>query len=339
MSQYTDEIKDQAKEVWTVMNREAANRGMALQKVKPYGDGRVIISTVGAFISALNAERDWDLNETKKRLIREFLKATHNVVVQVKVEQYKYRIFVRKEWNDAMVFAMPVGDKPSRTSTRLTPHDLGEDREPGEVSYRCVDCSATFETFPSLRGHRSVHSRSPLSNLSDDQVRVLRAIAKIDDATYSLGVTREIASLVELKNRQVTEHISRLKKRGLVETEGRERRHTSVRLTAKGKKLLKLAEKNRPHLAVTEAPASEPVPESPKLEVVKPVDEASVAPSSDTLDEYLLQIIYDLLRERRKKSVAERKLQQIRTYILEVGSGQIWPFQALGLIEELLRDG
>ena len=82
-------IEKRAHAVWEVMQREAANHGLALVKNKHFGDGRVLVATIGAFIKALNTERNWGLTDADVDAVRRYLKTTGNVVTLAKVEQYQ----------------------------------------------------------------------------------------------------------------------------------------------------------------------------------------------------------------------------------------------------------
>ena len=154
-----EKIEKGAYYTWEVMHREAKKRGMALTRHRHIAhgniDGRIIISTIGAFIKMLNNERGWDLTENEVDLVRRYLKETGNVWTLSKVEQYKYRIFIAEEWEERVI----KKSIPEKKKDKMTAQDLGEDRQPSEVTYKCVKCDppTTWGSQSALYGHSAVH--------------------------------------------------------------------------------------------------------------------------------------------------------------------------------------
>jgi DNA-binding MarR family transcriptional regulator len=243
-------IIKRAHAVWEVMQREAANRGLALTKDKRLGDGRVLVATIGAFIKALSKERNWNLSDAEVDAVRRYLKATGNVVVLNKVEQYRFRIFVRETWsNEALVTERDnrrVGPTPE---DKVTPAEAGETREPGKVVYRCADCGAEFATGQGLGGHRGALHPTPEAAevrkaaaadrdepLGDAQVEVMQALAGAGGRVASnIGATSEVvASKAGLDRKTVTRTMGSLERRGLVTRKVRGKRTYAVELTDLG---------------------------------------------------------------------------------------------------------
>lgn len=201
---YSDMVERASKEVWEVMHSEATKRGMALTRERNYGDGRVIVGTIGSFVKMLNKERGWGLTESEIDLVRRYLKATGNVVVLSKIEQYRFRIFIREQWS---AVAEPVkepseGDAISKRAARLTPEEAGETMDPKPVIYKC-HCGETFVNQYALNGHKASHAskkkksrakalaQGPL--IGEKSVKVLRALHELGgDVTDESGFAARI---------------------------------------------------------------------------------------------------------------------------------------------------
>lgn len=248
MNQYEKKIVNAARSVWEVMQREAKNRGFALTKEKPYGDGRVIINTVGAFIKGLNKERDWGLNENDVRLVRRYLKDTGNVVVLNKVEQYRFRIFIREEWNEELLIVEPrKTDRDYSREERLRPEEVGEDREPEPVKYICGECKAEFDSYHALNGHKASHS--PISRkkrgedndlfvpITEGQAKVLLFLASQNGSLVADDglVAVYIADGIGESTRYVTGTLGYVEDRGFITRVKRHPKRThEVHLTEEG---------------------------------------------------------------------------------------------------------
>jgi DNA-binding MarR family transcriptional regulator len=217
---YDEQVIKFAHDVWEVMHREAKNRGFALQRNKTFGDGRVIINTVGAFIKGLGGERGWDLNQTQVDLIRRYLRASGNVVVLEKMEQYKFKIFIRETWHDGIVVTVPVEHKKTRED-RLTPEEAGETRPPAPVTVRKAEAKTAGRDEDLI---------------SEPQAKVLLHLhhsggTVTDDSGF---VSKVIAAQTGLPRKTVTSTMGSLQKRGLVKRQGPQKRTKKLTLTTRG---------------------------------------------------------------------------------------------------------
>lgn len=258
MSKYDDKIMKAAKQVWAVMQGEAFNRGMAITKDRNYGDGRVIINTVGAFIKGLNKERGWGLDENQIDLTRRYLKATGNVVVLNKLEQYQFRIFIRETWHEGLLVTEPVTKENPSRADKISPHDAGEDREPAPVEYRCSQCGKSFASQQAVNGHMVVHKDEPKpvtedpephrgGNLVDEEEYVVSEHqAAILTALNGMGgrISHEhgrVSSVIQQATgltMHSTSNTSRsLYERGYIDREVRGKRTYRMWLTKKGKQV------------------------------------------------------------------------------------------------------
>lgn len=243
----SERLAEQSKAVWEVMRREAERKHFARQRVKEYGDGRVIIATIGGFISALDKEREWNLEKAEKDLLRRYLKATGNVVALNKVEQYQWRIFVREEWNDAEVIPFTVvgGDDKGRgkAEQQLTPEEAGEDREPAPVrtKWQCKDCGGEFENQQSYASHvRHSHSFDLASPLSEQQAGFLCALHAAGEVHDESGhATRLLYKFDDRLEGKLSGTMRSLVDQGLVERETRHPKRTNtLRLTERGREVV-----------------------------------------------------------------------------------------------------
>lgn len=251
--QYTDQITKAAKAVWDVMHREASNRGMALQREKQLGDGRIIINTVGAFIKGLNRERDWGLDQNQVDLVRRYLKNTGNVVVLSKVEQYKFRIFIREEWSEAQLVVEPTvkrsGPSPEE---RLRPEEAGEDRDPAPVEYKCGECGEVYPSQNALNGHMGGHSRKSsqptldergdgrFSPISEPMAQIL-LVLEAHGGTYTTEnglMASKISEEAGIPVRTFTGSMGSLAQRGYVTRKGKGKRTYRLWLTPEGRSVL-----------------------------------------------------------------------------------------------------
>lgn len=247
---YSDKVERAAKEVWVVMHREASNRGMALTRDKRYGDGRIIIGTIGSFIKMLNKEREWGLTETEIDLTRRYLRATGNVVVLSKMEQYRFRIFVREQWSDERISEERTeGDAISKRAARLSPEEAGETMEPSPVKYKCGVCQAEFVNYHALNGHKASHATKekvkrrgkvkeksePVTVLGEKTAMVLRALkdlgGEVKDETGF--VARKLAKEAGVEM-PIANAFATLVGRGLIDREGNATRTYRVTLTSEG---------------------------------------------------------------------------------------------------------
>lgn len=257
----SERLAEQAHEVWKMMLKYAERKNFARQRVGEYGDGRVIIATVGGFITALSKEREWGLAKNERDLIRRYLKATGNVVVLDKVEQYKYRIFVRGEWNDTEVipFTVTSGDseavKRSKSEKRLTPEEAGEDREPEEVQtrWRCPEegCDEEFDRKSLMASHRRMAHRPFISEAQAGVLCALQALggrAEDEDGRALVDVLPEYDRRLE---GYISSTVRHLRDRGLVDTDNRHPKRTyAVWLTDEGREFVKNIDEHRTTVAV-----------------------------------------------------------------------------------------
>lgn len=249
---YTDEIEKYAKDVWQVMHSGAHARGMALIRDPKYGDGRVIINTVGAFIKGLSKERDWNLDQTKVDLVRRYLKASGNVVVLSKVEQYKFRIFIRETWHDGVLVVEPITkDNPSRAD-KISAHDAGEDREAAPVEFKCGVCGSAWRSQNALNSHKQVHkkerTKTPESEavehlfdgrmvpLSEHQAMILGLLKRCNGTlTDSKGrVASKMAGILDLNVTSVSSTARTLNESGYVTRKIKAKRTYEITLTKDG---------------------------------------------------------------------------------------------------------
>jgi hypothetical protein len=244
---YSPEIVKIAYQVWEVMHREAKGRGLALVKEKPYGDGRVMINTIGAFIKGLNKERAWYLSDYEVDLVRRYLKVTGNVVALSKVEQYKFRIFISEKWtNEAIVKQEREPDSISRRADKLTPEEAGETREPSEVTYRCVTCRAIFKSQTALNSHLASHGSPKIAALGKKAVAHLSAVAARGGKVESeKGLCTRIISEEAGYDEPDADSMHTLDQKGLIKRKVRGKRTYEVEMTKAGWEFLSSRNQHR----------------------------------------------------------------------------------------------
>lgn len=320
-----EKIEKGAYYTWEVMHREAKKRGMALTRHRHIAhgniDGRIIISTIGAFIKMLNNERGWDLTENEVDLVRRYLKETGNVWTLSKVEQYKYRIFIAEEWEERVI----KKSIPERKKDKMTAQDLGEDRQPSEVTYKCVKCDppTTWGSQNALYAHSAAHKERTkpkpvekiVTPLTHRQINLLQVLADRGGSIHeSKGYAANVwADLAGEPINYISGSQGRLIDRGLITAERKSKNHRrtySYTLTGEGWKHVS-REKEQVEKVTKEETKSGP----------------ERAKSADTYDQDLIEMISDRL------SV----LPQIQEVIDNVNAGKTTPLTALGEIEEILR--
>lgn len=345
---FTDEVVKQSYAVWEVMQREAKNRGFALTRDhREYGEGRVIIGTIGAFIKGLGKEREWNLDTNRVDLIRRYLKTSGNVVTLSKVDNYKYRIYIREEWSNATVLkSTNEPDSIARRASKLTPEEAGEDREPAPVTYSCECGAGPFDNQMALNGHKASHTpRSkngkkkggpkPLRNrvnndLNVRQSRLLMALAAYGgDIREKTGTSPVWADLAGETRVYVSTAMKRLVETGYVEVERSSPKAKNTKRVTMTPKAWKLVNE-----IGQEWRAKKLEPESPQPEVPQQAKVTQGFKLSELDDALLLDEI-----ERRIKTAddkCERTLDEIVGIINRVNKGKISPLAALGEIERLL---
>ena len=241
----SDYYHERARAIWTVMQKEAKNRGFARVKDKTYGDGRIIIGTIGAFASALSSERDWNLTKNDKDHIRQYLKVTGNVVILEKLEQYRFRIFVREEWSESAIHT-PEAQKDAidRRAERLDPSEVGEDMQT-PVTYKCADCKKEFSSSNALNGHRASHkSDKPvrsssavhvMSPIGEKAAKIIQTLADMngdikDKSGFVAGKIRKQAGM----EGTIADSLMRLESHGLITRKVNAKRTYRVTLTDQG---------------------------------------------------------------------------------------------------------
>ncbi len=246
-----------ARAVWEVMQKEASSRGMALSKNKQFGDGRVIIGAVKTFIKVLNDERGWRFNDTDFDLVRSYLKSTGNVVVLSKVEKYRYRIFIREEWNETpLVKGSPKEpDSIDRRAEKLTADEAGETREPAPVEFKCVRCvpPSVWGSQPALNAHMALHKNDQKKetpkpkiyavSLGESQAAILTVLLKnggivshVKGATTQ-KIARQDPRLRGKTNQSLGSTMIKLENDGLITRDVRKKRTYRVELTEYGKEV------------------------------------------------------------------------------------------------------
>jgi hypothetical protein len=363
---YDDKTVKVSHDVWEVMHNEAKRRGFALIRDKVLGDGRIIMGTVGAFIKGLSSERDWKLDDSQVDLVRRYLKASGNVVVKEKIEQYQFRIFIRETWSNATMVPTPVpagGDAPrKKPEDKVSKKDAGEDRDPSPVTYRCADCGATFDKDMALRGHRASHTkRTPKKDESEIKIRGKRqrlnkrqknALAAI----YALGgeifekdgrAASIWADAAGEKRLYISSVQLRLQEAGLLTREGKEKLTYRYALTDKGREVAS----KLPKVKVHEAPKQEKVehktvlydPEKVK-EQTKTLSETTGSVGRITGNErvdnalgFLAVAVAGELHLARKAGDQQEKLDLIAEVVKDVNDGKTSPLKALGDIEAALK--
>lgn len=358
-------ITKRARQTWEVMHREAKNRGMALTRDKRLGDGRVIVATVGAFIKGLNNERGWGLDQHEVDLVRRFLKTTGNVVVLNKIEQYKFRIFIREEWSDEA--RVEERETPARDD-KISPQDAGEDREPAPVEYKCVvdECGATYDTQNALNAHKAVHSRNNeekraakaskgvLLPTAYQQKKILRALVNAGgEIEHPRGlVNRALMEQDQSIHKESIGHcVTSLHNHGLIRRDGNLRRTYKIALTPKGRREVRTLfgpDVSLPPERADEGPKGRPptpassAPEPPAAKT----EEASPPPMKAKwlTDQFLLdELRYRLTAPKVDEVVAkkmdqmEQRLGLIGEIVTEVNAGKLSPLKALGDIEEAMK--
>jgi DNA-binding MarR family transcriptional regulator len=327
-----------AYEVWKVMHREAKNRGLARTRHRELGDGRVLINTVGAFINGLSKERGWNLDKGQVDLVRRYLKRSGNVVVLEKVEQYRFRIFVREEWsNEQLLRSDP--DRPKTPEQRLTATEAGEDRSPAPVTHKCATCGRTFKTQPAVNAHQAAHKSEPRSSgntrsqpLGAAQRKVLGYLAEHGPVEDSRGlVSTRLAEGIGESRPTVSGSLQRLDAAGFVYRHVHGKRTLRVELSPSGEKEVARVTGKQPK---SKAPDPEPVVRHPNragAELPRPA-------LADVDHDALVEELFRRLGEHGRK--AERDLQAlqdrlslIRDLIGEVNAGTTPPLKALADIE------
>lgn len=351
MNKYTEEIEKRAKQVWEVMHREAYNRGMALTREPKYGDGRVIVNTVGAFIKGLNKERNWGLDQNQIDLVRRFLKTTGNVVVLSKIEQYKFRIFIREEWSDAALVTETITKENPSREDKISPQDAGEDRPPAPVEYKCgvEGCGAIYDSQNALNAHKAAHKKENeehpraqkgvLLSTAHQQKKILRILVDVGgEVEHSRGLVNRV--LLEhdpsITKDSIGHSITSLRNHGLIRRDGNLRRTYKIALTPKGEREVK-------KLFGTDTD----LPKRSREEAKPKVEEAPAAsPSnfSDLSDDEILTVLKERLAQPQvnmelaaKLEVLDQRLGLIEEIITEVNAGKTAPLKALGDIEEAMR--
>ena len=325
-------IEKHAYEVWEVLQREVSKRGLALIKHKPFGDGRVMLGTIGGVIKALNSEREWGLDEQGVDQTRRYLKATGNVVALEKVEQYRFRIFVRETWHDGLLPAtkapdLRVGKTPEE---KLTPKEAGEDRPPQPVTYRCKDCGREFQKPQGLAGHRSScgtgegkHQpavRNPRNPLTPRNQRVLRHIAdQGGEVTDKHGfVAPTIAKELGMPRPGVSAALQALDAGGYLDRDLRHTKRTHrVSLTSDGWAAL---DRKPAIIRSVSVPATEPEP--------APAGTLTEASSHDLLEELRTRLV-----SPDELAACRDRLTLIGDLVREVNAGTLAPLKALADIE------
>ncbi len=348
MSQFDNEIQKRAKEVWEVMHEQATNRGMALQRDRTYGDGRVIINTVGAFIKGLSNERGWTLDQNKVDLVRRYLKATGNVVVLKKIEQYKFRIFIRETWHDGLMAEPITKANPSRAD-KISPEAAGETRPPAPVTFKCAECGKTYDTQNALNAHKAAHKEpEPVAHqhsdmwVGDVQAEVLKALWELGGSvTESSGlVTRLLVRQNPAIPRETAgSAIAGLADRGFVIRKGNTRRTHEITLTNKGEAMCEQLFEDQGEAAKSD-PEPQPKGETSRTEVAEKAspdreDATSVANFSD--EDLVAEIQQRLAAPKsdpREVSDLKEKVALIASLVDDVMEGRVPPLKALGEIQE-----
>lgn len=346
---FTDEVVKQSYAVWEVMQREAKNRGFALTREhREYGEGRVIIGTIGSFIKGLGKERGWDLDTNRVDLIRRYLKMTGNVVTLSKVDQYKYRIYIREEWSNAAVLKPTrEPDSIARRASKLTPEEAGEDRDPEPVTYSCECGAGPFDNQMALNGHKAAHTprskkgkkRSgpqPLRNRVNDDLNVRQSKLLIALAAYGgeirdakVGTSPVWADLAGETRVYVSTAMRKLIDTGYIEVERLGPKNTKrVTMTDKAWKLVNEIGQEWRSQRITETDKEWKLNNEPE------------APQTTTfaLDKLDDSILLEELGRRIKTAddKCERTLDEIVGIINRVNKGKTSPLAALGEIERLL---
>jgi hypothetical protein len=352
--------------VWETMHDEVKKRGLALTKEKIRGttlDGRVFIGTIGAFISALNNEREWGYQKHECDLVRQYLKDSGNVVTLSKVEQYRFRIFIREEWGNGLLITLPKATAKKTSGSKshdpegkkLRPEEVGEDRPPAPVEYKCADCGKTFEganARMALMGHRASHSprtkkekkRTSLSSRQSNLLKVLEQLGgEITDPDGNC-TSKWATAAGETDPRYVSASQLSFKKRGLLIREGKEKKTYRFALTKKG-----LAEaKKLPEVPLhTETPPKPPMeqktvfydPDKTKPSEAPPGPEHLPITGNQNIDTALSSLVVRIAGElhfARKSGNQQEKLDLIASLVKEVNEGKLSPLKALGDIEAAL---
>lgn len=352
---------DVAKQTWEVMHKEAKNRGMALIRDKKLGDGRVIVATVGAFIKGLNSERSWGLDQHDVDFVRRFLKTTGNVVVLNKIEQYKFRIFIREEWSDAVLVTETITkDNPSRED-KISPQDAGEDREPAPVEYKC-HCGKTYDSQPALNAHKGIHKRekvekegpqkSVLMPTAHQQKKILRILVDVGgEIEHPRGLVNRV--LLErdpsITKDSIGHSITSLRNHGLIRRDGNLRRTYKIALTPKGRREIKKLfgpDTNLPPEKADEGDEKETGRTAPSASNSSKSQVTEDAPEKVQwlTDQFLLDELWRRLEHPRvslemtkELETAKQRLELIEGIVEEVNAGKITPLKGLGDIEEAVR--
>lgn len=217
-----------AKDVHAYLQMVCEERGAPEVETK-HGPGWTIESIpLGAWVKDVG-----DGNQLKKRyvvdLVRNYLTASGNVVILKKLQVHpaKFRLFVRKTWNDATLVRQSVGNlwgspaaERDRREAKLTAQEAGEDREPAPVTHR--DLWEEFKTYP----------------LSDTMLEILTKLHAEHGGKYTFGSRESVEDGLDLTNKvtgSAAGTVKALVERGLVEYRNRHpRQYDWLKLTSLG---------------------------------------------------------------------------------------------------------
>jgi|GEM_PF-5231983 len=297
-------IEHAAHTVWEVMQREVSKRGLARTKHKPLGDGRITVGTIGSFIKVLNDERGWKFTKTEVDQIRRYLKVTGNVVVLEKVEQYRFRIFVRETWSNEPVLPEKdhshVGKSPEE---KVTPEEAGETRPPAPVS---------------LRNTLTSRNRAVLNDLAE-------LGGHVED---KLGhVAPVVAEKAGFPRNSVSAALRALECGGFVTRDVRGKRTYEVKVTSAGWKALDRTPPAESGQNTVIRTLSKPEPDG---EDTAPRSGGTLA---EVPDHDLLEELRARLTSPDELAACRARLDVIRDLVGEVNAGTLAPLKALADIE------
>lgn len=358
---FDDKTIKHAHAIWEVMQREAKNHGLALIKHPNYGDGRVMVNTVGAFINAFNRERNWGLDDAGKDIVRRYLKASGNVVVLEKVEQYRYRIFVREEWSNAALAPVPVvagtskTEQQKRAEAKVTEKEAGEDREPAPVQFKCAECGKSYDSQNALNAHKAAHKGEPKKTfatprarsqpLGEQQEAILIALSEMGgEASHPHGRASHVVweqNPKVISKGSVGSSIKALTDRGMVMKDGNLRRTYKVSLTREGWKAVEklTGQKHEESETITDL-----TPALKSRELMDETVKGIVAELDQMSDEMLISILKRRLTKPKQDEKMAKELDETKQKVALIGSlvddvmeGKTAPLMALAEIAEAVK--
>jgi DNA-directed RNA polymerase subunit RPC12/RpoP len=127
-----------------------------------FGVGFLYVGTVSGAIRKVSKEvTGHDCDNTRVKMVREFLRYSHNVVVLEKVKDYTHKIFIRAEWNEGQTAVLLAGGERDNSrpenwfERKVTPEEAGETMKPEPVKkeWECKQCGERFDSTPKLARH------------------------------------------------------------------------------------------------------------------------------------------------------------------------------------------